>query len=368
MRSWAAKGPLIALIGLALILSAPGLSAATPVTPTAENPAIIMEIELTADGNAHWTVTYLYRLETDDERAAFDRMLEEYVANESAPLTIEPFQEAASQASIATDREMTVDNSSRRGSRADGVGRLVLTFRWTAFAPITGEEIRVGDVFQTPDGTWLPRLTANQQLLIEFPDGYAPQSLSWPLKNGTVTITGPETLAPGEPAVHLVATGPPSPTVSPTSIVTSPTMSSTETNTDIQSPAGGFTPGLGLATLVLLGVAIGYLVWRQHEPGAGKSTADDHPAGPEPEQSTSPDPSEQAAAAALLSDEERILKLLDDNGGRMRQVTIVEETDWSNAKVSQLLSEMEEAGRVEKLRIGRENLISLPGQAPDGSE
>ena len=61
----------------------------------------------------------------------------------------------------------------------------------------------------------------------------------------------------------------------------------------------------------------------------------------------------------LLSDEERVVHLLEHNGGRMKQATIVKETDWSNAKVSQLLSSMAEEGTVEKLRIGRENLITL---------
>lgn len=70
----------------------------------------------------------------------------------------------------------------------------------------------------------------------------------------------------------------------------------------------------------------------------------------------------------LLSDEERVMRLLRENGGRMKQVDIVEETDWSNAKVSQLLSEMADQGAVDKLRIGRENLISLPGERPDELE
>ena len=74
----------------------------------------------------------------------------------------------------------------------------------------------------------------------------------------------------------------------------------------------------------------------------------------------------------LLSDEERIDRLLEENGGRMKQADIVEATDWSNAKVSQLLSSMHEAGDIDKLRIGRENLISFPdvditaGESDDG--
>jgi len=62
----------------------------------------------------------------------------------------------------------------------------------------------------------------------------------------------------------------------------------------------------------------------------------------------------------LLSDEERVNRLLRQNGGRMKQGTIVDETGWSNAKVSQLLSKMDDDEEIEKLRIGRENLITLP--------
>ncbi|MFC7047136.1 helix-turn-helix transcriptional regulator [Halobacteriaceae archaeon GCM10025711] len=43
----------------------------------------------------------------------------------------------------------------------------------------------------------------------------------------------------------------------------------------------------------------------------------------------------------------------------MKQADIVKETGWSNAKVSQLLSGMDEDGDIDKLRIGRENLITL---------
>jgi len=74
----------------------------------------------------------------------------------------------------------------------------------------------------------------------------------------------------------------------------------------------------------------------------------------------------EAEDLSLLSDEERVERLLEDNGGRMRQADIVAKTGWSDAKVSQLLSAMAELGRVEKLRLGRENLISIPddGGAP----
>lgn len=64
-------------------------------------------------------------------------------------------------------------------------------------------------------------------------------------------------------------------------------------------------------------------------------------------------------AGAELTDEETVLQLLVSNGGRMKQSRIVENTDWSKAKVSRLLSSMEEREEITKLTHGRENLIFL---------
>ena len=69
----------------------------------------------------------------------------------------------------------------------------------------------------------------------------------------------------------------------------------------------------------------------------------------------------------LLSDEDHVLQLLEEHGGRMKQVHIVEQTDWSKSKVSMLLSDMEEEGEISKLRVGRENIISLAGEEPEAA-
>ncbi|MDL5363599.1 helix-turn-helix domain-containing protein [Halalkalicoccus sp. NIPERK01] len=60
-----------------------------------------------------------------------------------------------------------------------------------------------------------------------------------------------------------------------------------------------------------------------------------------------------------LTDEERIVRLLASNGGRMKQSQIVDRTDWSKAKVSRLLSSMEDGEEITKLTVGRENIIFL---------
>jgi hypothetical protein len=68
-----------------------------------------------------------------------------------------------------------------------------------------------------------------------------------------------------------------------------------------------------------------------------------------------------------ISDEERIIQLLEDHDGQMRQVAIVDEVEWSKAKVSRLLSKLDKDGEITKLRLGRENLICLRGCEPEAS-
>jgi uncharacterized membrane protein len=134
-------------------------------------------------------------------------------------------------------------------------------------------------------------------------------------------------------------------------------------DTNTESDGLGTLPII-LALLVLLGAG-GIVVWYTVFRSAEESIA-----------STETDPSTDAEGAKaagdletkeLLSDEDHVLKLLEENGGRMRQVSIVEETEWSKSKVSMLLSDMEDEGDISKLRVGRENIISLAGEEPEAA-
>ncbi|WP_135821928.1 helix-turn-helix transcriptional regulator [Halostella litorea] len=78
--------------------------------------------------------------------------------------------------------------------------------------------------------------------------------------------------------------------------------------------------------------------------------------------------SDRADDEPLITDEQRVLQLLRENDGRMKQAAIVQETEWSKAKVSRLLSDMTENGEIEKLSIGRENIIHLEGQGPEAAK
>lgn len=68
-----------------------------------------------------------------------------------------------------------------------------------------------------------------------------------------------------------------------------------------------------------------------------------------------------------VEDRERVVALLEDAGGRLKQSRIVEETGWSKTKVSRLLSQMAADGDVVKVPVGRENIVCLPGSVPEAA-
>lgn len=72
--------------------------------------------------------------------------------------------------------------------------------------------------------------------------------------------------------------------------------------------------------------------------------------------------------SAVLTNEERVQRLLEANGGRMLQSDVVEAADWSKATVSRVLSEMEANGAVTRIDVGKGNLVARPGDEPDNSD
>lgn len=62
---------------------------------------------------------------------------------------------------------------------------------------------------------------------------------------------------------------------------------------------------------------------------------------------------------ALKPDESEVMEIIEGSGGEIKQRRIVESTDFSKAKVSRLIKDLEERGLVEKEKVGRTNRISL---------
>lgn len=349
----------------------PGPTAQETTTPTevSPSPSVTFELRLQGDGDARWRVTAAFDLDGGNDTAAFRTVADRFEAGTAdTGIAVAPFRRAADAASEESGRSMTitgVERSARVVNGTNGTGYLVLQFQWTNFSRVQGDRIVVDDAFETPSGTWLPALGPDQTLVIRPPPDYGVLSAPKGPMNGTLRWTGPTAFDDG--AIDI-------------------TYERGARTTTTVSPPGNGLGALGIALLTgaaALLIGGGAYVWvrRSGEPrgrveeasppgttppeetetervaeeneaaesvGAGEAEADDEADGPE--------------ATELLSDEERVERLLEANGGRMKQATIVDETGWSNAKVSQLLSSMEEDDRVEKLRIGRENLISLPGE------
>jgi|AntDeeMinimDraft_5_1070356.scaffolds.fasta_scaffold01400_11 uncharacterized membrane protein len=350
-----------------------------------------LRVQITGEGHAEWTVSTQYELEDEADREAFEQLVEDLQnGEEDVGYSADTFRTYADSASTATDRQMIVRDEQWSGSVEDGTGTLTLSFTWTSFAAVDGDQVEVADVFQTGDGeTWLPSLNEDQRLVIVAPDEYAVDgfSLDTPPDSGfedrTAKWTGPETFEANDIRITYVATSGP---------ITPPPPG--EEGLSTIALVGG---GIGLLLLVAL-VAGVFLVNRSEEesiggalsstitnggtegitapdgqqpdglPGEGAvggATQHDEPAETETGgvvMASDPDKTDDGVDPDLLSDEERVIRLIERNGGRMKQANIVTETGWSNAKVSQLLSSMDEDGRINKLRIGRENLISLPDE------
>ncbi|MFC7235337.1 helix-turn-helix transcriptional regulator [Halosegnis marinus] len=371
-------GPRLALLCLLLLAVAAPLAAVGPTAAgtvqetngTLAPESTTLTVQLRTDGDARWTVSTAFVLRDGNDSRAFDRLAADFEAgNADVVYDATAFESAAAAASDETGRAMSIEDvgyaADRNTTDNVTVGRLSMSFEWTNFTEESGTRLRVGDAFNTSDGTWLPGLTSRQTLVVRPPAGYSVETAPVAPRDGVLRWEGPRSFEPGYLG-DIVYTG----------------ETPTETATPSPTPNGPNEGGLGPLELVGGGLLVlaafalgGYALARRDGDPFGGATDDDTPDGGAGAAATGGNDDGGTAAAAatgavaddepdfdLLSDEERVEYLLERNGGRMKQATIVEETGWSNAKVSQLLSAMDEAGRVNKLRIGRENLISLPGE------
>jgi hypothetical protein len=369
MRSAAAL-----LVVLALVASV--LSGAAVAQSDAPEPGgVTIDVHVQENGDARWNVSTRFALDTANETAAFERLAEDVEDGGDVPgFDAALARELAARGEDRTGRPMSiaaVEHDARIvGSGNNTTGVVTMTFTWRNFGTTGNGTVTVGDAL----ARW--SLDADQRIRLHAPAEYGINEVTPPptrFEDGVLAWTGPETFAAGHPTVQYVRTEP-----------------------TPEEPPGGNGMGAGLVAAVvggalLLGGVAAYAIARRETlfGGEDEETDDEATDGERAEQTPAGtdadgddadgDGADDAAAAAetetesaaegadggatdpeLLSDEERVERLLEENGGRMKQADVVSETGWSNAKVSQLLSEMADADRVEKLRIGRENLISLP--------
>ena len=311
-----------------------------------------MDVMLRPNGTAEWTLEFWVRLDDNESTTAFDSLQDDIRDDpENHTRTFaERMNDTVATASDATGREMSADGfavETERQSFAREYGVVRYTFRWHGFAAVEGDELRAGDAIE---GIYLDEGT---RLLLEWPEGYERTSVTPDPdddREHAVSWRGGETdFVSGEPRVVITAAG------------------------------------SGLRTAVLAGVAVAAVglaavgVWwyRDRTSTAGRTADEDESSDREPDPDSASGSGSATASAGttaesagssatgtpemdLLSNEEQVLRLVRDNGGRMKQQAVVEELGWTDAKTSKVVSGLREEGELESFRLGRENVLSLP--------
>jgi len=336
-----AAGAFVLLVLLAAALTGTGLAQTTP-----ETDHTVTRVDVHPNGSATWTVRIRTRLTTQDDVDNFEAFQERFRRNTSRYL--DPFgsriRGTVAEAANATGREMTATDFAASTSvqtlpRRWGV--VTYRFRWTGFARAGEDRLVVGDVFQ---GGFF--IAGNDSLVVSAPQGWAFESVS-PVpaatENGTVRWQGRRDFPDNRPRVVLV----PDSSGETDGIADSAT-AATSVGSSEDGGSGGGLPGVSgvvaLAALVAVSVFVGLGAFvRRRARGRGES----------PNSTGTLEP---------MNEEQRVLELLERNDGQMRQADIVETVEWSKSKTSRVLSSMAEEGAVEKVRLGRENVIQLPDE------
>jgi len=361
-------------------------------------------ITVRQNGSGEWTFQYEQRLETDDAVGEFEAYAERFNSEETESYRNFRARSTALTASGSnvTGRQMAAESFDRearveeRPPAGDEFGVVEMSFVWTGFAESDGDRLVVGDVFV--DGLYVgpdQQLRFDRGPTLRFesvdpnPDSMADGMLA---ESESVTWLGEAQFTDRRPrVVYILRDSGPGPVTD---------QGSEPTSTGTPGGTGLPLPLVVLAVVVVVGAgsALAYrsgvlrTVRRSGVPfgdtEADSAAAEETAEPPEPGAEHEPGPADEDAGRAgeadarhgefgpvapavsdeeLRSDDERVISLLEERGGRMRQVDIVANTDWSKSKVSMLLSGMEEEGVISRLRVGRENIVSLAGHEPDAA-
>lgn len=331
---------------LTLLFILPTASAVTEDRPH----ATVYDIEVDEDGDATWTVELRYQLITQDEIGSFESLREDFEEGE-----VEVFEgieddmhNFAVEAANATGREMSVEGFNRgveiRDTLTGTEGAVYVTFVWNNFARAEADEVRIGDVFA---GGGLS-IAGDERLVVQRMDALPLRSVAPETDSSSsdrLVWYGPRFFEEGQPEVVFGEEEEENQTA----------VNGTQDDTPEPPDSGPSTAATVVAGFFVLLSGFAGGLYLSRRTGFVQTDADeDHDEEGE----------EIEVESDLMTDEERVVHILEEGGGKMKQAEIVERTDWSKSKVSMLLSDMEEEGTISKLRLGRENVIELE----DGGE
>jgi hypothetical protein len=326
---------------------------------------VLITVEIDADGDAVWSIEYRTRLVTDDNETAFEAFRSDLEANPEA--YTDRFrgrmETTVADADSATGREMSVSNVSVTAERREipqEYGVVVYRFRWNGFADVEDGRITAGDAI---GGLFLDEQSS---LILSWPESHELAEASpdpTERRDGAVVWVGPTDFTAGEPRIAAergsVVDAVPSwlPLLVGALLLVGVLAAYIRRDRDATSDADGTaaTPD-----------ADGSAATPERAESAAATAADAEPG--DAENANDGEAEDEAAPPAdeeLLSNEEQVLRLIEREGGRMKQKRVAEELDWTDAKTSQVTTGLRDEGELDGFRLGRENVLSLPDDDED---
>jgi uncharacterized membrane protein len=251
-------------------------------------------------------------------------------AGASAPVdSWESFQnrvfDLVDAAANLTHRPMAVDEKSLQINTtiASQSQTTEYSFVWLNFSSVGGREFSLGDVFGVSD--FFGRLYGDAALELGYPADFVVQSVSPP---------------PYE-RVDLAQTLRWSRTQDLTSNTVSITLTSNTSNETNNAGLGSYGLVILAAVSAVALIALGFYVFKRRGKNNKQTTQD-------PPKTTVTD-----------TEEDKVTKILKSHGGTMRQSQVTEETRFSKAKTSQLLTTLEKSGNITRYKKGRDKIVTL---------
>lgn len=292
--------------------------------------SIHINIDLHEDGSATWTIAYRYELDDDIDQDAFNNLSDDIEENPNDYLN--PFQDRINNtvalASEETNRDMSATQFAISTRVEDDVlrdiGVVEYTYQWNEFATADNGEIRAGDAITGFI------LDDEMRMLVQWPDQYSLELINPDaddeLENGIVWY--------GDETEFIAEENQPQIVLSEDNLLST---------------------ALLIPILIVILAIAGWILYRREELSEASSSTESTsvPTTEPTEQDDEPDWS-------LLSNEEKVIQLLEQHDGRMKQQKIIEEFDWTDAKTSKVVGSLRDQGEIETVRVGRENVLTLP--------
>lgn len=322
-------GMVLLLSAMLLLAGIPGAAGSALETNDLPEPdRIEMQIDIQDAERATWTIEYRYRLATETDEAAFENLSADIEADEAAYRDnfVARMDQTVQAASEATNREMNIENVSletETRSLPQEYGIVRYQFEWTEFAASDANRILVGDAIS---GLFLEEQASLQ---ITWSDRYELDAVSPEPdeeRDDRVRWRGPIEFSSDEPRLEL---------------------------SDVRDAGMPISPPILLGGVIAGTALIGVGVWLYRDRQVAEPV--------EEEVSTAP-PQEPME---LLSNEEQVLRVLEERGGRVKQQEVVQALGWTDAKTSQVVSGLRDSDDIESFRLGRENVLRLPNHGEE---